>query len=207
MIDKINSSRNAHIITLEKPVEYLHQHKLSMINQREIGSDTESYANALKAVLREDPDVILVGEMNDADTIQAVITAAETGHLVLSTLHTTGAATTVEYLVNRFLPYQQQQIRMELANVLQAVISKQLIPTTDKTGRAAAFEIMYTNAAVRSLIREGKFQQLSNVIQTNKKFGMITMDESICQLYQAGRIDRENAIAFAVNPDTMENQV
>lgn len=204
IIDKINNTRDAHIITLEDPIEYLHSHKYSMVNQREIGLDTQSYANALRAALREDPDVILVGEMRDFDTISVAITAAETGHLVLSTLHTIGAASTVDRVIDVFPPHQQQQIRVQLSNVLEAVISQQLIPTADGKGRVAAFEVMHANHAVRNLIREGKSHQLVSVMQTNRKMGMITMDEAIQQLYMEGRISREMAVQFATDPDGMD---
>ena len=204
IIDKVNNNRDAHVITLEDPIEYLHQHKMCMVNQREIGMDTESYANALRAALREDPDVILVGEMRDFETISVAITAAETGHLVLSTLHTIGAASTVDRIIDVFPPHQQQQIRVQLANVLEAVISQQLIPTADGKHRVAAFEVMHANHAVRNLIREGKSHQLVSVIQTNRKMGMMTMDEALSQLYYTGRISREMAIQFAQDPDAME---
>lgn len=203
IIDKINNTRDAHIITLEDPIEYLHSHKLSMVNQREIGLDTQSYANALRAALREDPDVILVGEMRDFDTISVAITAAETGHLVLSTLHTIGAASTVDRVIDVFPPHQQQQIRVQLSNVIEAVVSQQLIPTADGRSRVAAFEVMHANHAVRNLIREGKSHQLVSVMQTNRKMGMITMDEAIQQLYMEGRITREMAVQFATDPDGM----
>lgn len=207
IIDKINNNREAHVITLEDPIEYLHQHKKSMVNQREIGLDSQSYANALRAALREDPDVILVGEMRDFETISVAITAAETGHLVLSTLHTIGAASTVDRVIDVFPPHQQQQIRVQLANVLEAVISQQLIPRSDGTGRVAAFEVLHSNHAVRNLIREGKAYQLMSVMQTNRKQGMMIMDEAIMQLYYNGLIDREMAIQFATDPDGMEHKI
>lgn len=207
IIDKVNNNRDAHIITLEDPIEYLHMHKLSMVNQREIGMDTENYANALRAALREDPDVILVGEMRDFETISVAITAAETGHLVLSTLHTIGAASTVDRIIDVFPPHQQQQIRVQLANVLEAVISQQLIPTINGKGRVAAFEVMHANHAVRNLIREGKSHQLASVMQTNRKIGMITMDDAILALYMEGKIDRELAIQFAQDPDGLEQKI
>lgn len=207
LIDKINNNRDAHVITLEDPIEYLHQHKLSMVNQREIGLDSQSYANALRAALREDPDVILVGEMRDFETISVAITAAETGHLVMSTLHTIGAASTVDRVIDVFPPHQQQQIRVQFANVLEAVISQQLLPTSDGAGRVAAFEVMHANHAVRNLIREGKSHQLVSVMQTNRKMGMVTMDESILQLYFERKIDRETAIQFAQDPDGMEMKI
>ena len=207
IIDKVNSNRDAHIITLEDPIEYLHQHKMSMVNQREIGLDTENYANALRAALREDPDVILVGEMRDFETISVAITAAETGHLVLSTLHTIGAASTIDRVIDVFPPHHQQQIRVQLSNVLEAVISQQLIPTSDGRGRCAAFEVMHANHAVRNLIREGKSHQLQSIMQTNRKIGMITMDDAILQLYYDGKIDRELAIQFAQDVDGMEQKI
>lgn len=203
LIDTINKNREAHVITLEDPIEYLHRHDKSMVNQREIGLDTESYANALRAALREDPDVILVGEMRDFETISVAITAAETGHLVLSTLHTLGAASTVDRIIDVFPPHQQQQIRVQFANVLEAVISQQLIPRADGQGRVAAFEVLHANYAVRNMIRESKSHQLISVMQTNRKQGMITMDEAILQLYTDGVIGKEMAIQFASEPDTM----
>ncbi len=175
-----------------------------MVNQREIGLDSNSYANALRAALREDPDVILVGEMRDFETISVAITAAETGHLVLSTLHTIGAASTVDRVIDVFPPHQQQQIRVQLANVLEAVVSQQLIPTADGKGRVAAFEVMHANHAVRNLIREGKSHQLITVMQTNRKLGMISMDDAILELYRAQKISREMAIQFAQDQDTMQ---
>lgn len=207
VIDKINTCRDAHIITLEDPIEYLHQHKLSMVNQREIGLDSDNYSNALRAALREDPDVILIGEMRDFETISIAITAAETGHLVLSTLHTIGAASTVDRVIDVFPPHQQQQIRVQLANVLEAVISQQLIMTADGNGRVAAFEVMHANHAIRNLIREGKSHQIPSIIQTNRKIGMITMDDAIFQLYVDGRIDRDMAVQFAQDPDAMDARI
>lgn len=203
IIDKANHNRDAHIITLEDPIEYLHRHDLSIVNQREIGLDSRSYANALRAALREDPDVILVGEMRDFETISVSITAAETGHLVLSTLHTIGAASTVDRIIDVFPPHQQQQIRIQFANTLEAVVSQQLLPRADGSGLVAAFEVLHATNAVRNLIREGKSHQLTSVMQTNRKAGMITMDDSIQQLYTEGLISKETAIQFAVDPDTM----
>jgi len=207
IIDKINNMREAHIITLEDPIEYLHQHKLSIVNQREIGLDSVSYANALRAALREDPDVILVGEMRDFETISVAITAAETGHLVLSTLHTLGAANTVDRVIDVFPPHQQQQIRIQLSNVLEAVISQQLLPDKEETGRVAAFEVMHVTHAVRTLIRDGKTHQLPSVMQTGRSQGMISMDEAIRNLYAAGKISREVAIQFAQEPEFMNNRI
>ncbi len=207
IIDKINHNRDAHVITLEDPIEYLHRHDKSIVNQREIGLDSRSYANALRAALREDPDVILVGEMRDFETISVAITAAETGHLVLSTLHTLGAASTVDRIIDVFPPHQQQQIRVQFANVLEAVISQQLLPTIDEKGRIAVFEVLHTTNAVRNLVREGKSHQLTSVMQTGRKLGMITMDESIQQLYANGVISKDIALQFAVDPDTMQNRL
>ncbi|MDD6202753.1 MAG: type IV pilus twitching motility protein PilT [Lachnospiraceae bacterium] len=207
IIDKANHNRDAHIITLEDPIEYLHRHDLSIVNQREIGLDSQTYANALRAALREDPDIILVGEMRDFETISVAITAAETGHLVLSTLHTIGAASTVDRVIDVFPPHQQQQIRVQLANTLEAVVSQQLMPTADGNARVAAFEVLHTNNAVRNLIREGKSHQLTSVMQTNRKMGMMTMDDNIQQLFYAGKITKETAVQFAVDPDAMDNRL
>ncbi|MCL2050739.1 MAG: type IV pilus twitching motility protein PilT [Lachnospiraceae bacterium] len=207
IIDKVNNNRDCHVITLEDPIEYLHRHKKAMVNQREIGLDSMSYANALRASLREDPDVILVGEMRDFETISVAITAAETGHLVLSTLHTIGAASTVDRVIDVFPPHQQQQIRVQLANVLEAVVSQQLIPTADGNGRVAAFEVLHANHAVRNLIREGKSHQLISVMQTNRKLGMIAMDDAITHLYYDGKINRDQAVLFSVDPDGMERKI
>lgn len=203
IIDKVNETRDAHIITLEDPIEYLHPHKRSMVNQREIGIDTRSYANALRAALREDPDVILVGEMRDYETISVAVTAAETGHLVLSTLHTIGAASTVDRVIDVFPPHQQQQIRVQLSNVLEAIISQQLIPRADGKGRVAAFEVLHANTAIRNLIREGKSHQIANVMQTSRRMGMMTMDDAIAQLLREGSITRQMAASFAQDADAV----
>lgn len=207
IIDKINNNRDAHVITLEDPIEYLHQHKLSMVNQREIGLDSGSYANALRAALREDPDVILVGEMRDYETISTAITAAETGHLVMSTLHTVDAASTVDRIIDTFPSHQQQQIRVQLSSVLVCVISQTLVPNITEDGRVAAFEVMHANAAVKNLIREGKTHQLPSVIQTSKREGMCTMDDYLLQLYMSRKISKENCIQYAQHPDKMASQV
>lgn len=207
LIDQINMNYNNHIITLEDPIEYLHQHKKSIVNQREIGLDTNSYGEALRAALREDPDVILVGEMRDLDTISIAITAAETGHLVFSTLHTIGASNTIDRIIDVFPPHQQQQIRIQLASVLESVISQQLIPSTDGKGRMAAFEVMHVNSAIRNLIRESKAHQITSIIQTNKKIGMQTMDDAIYNLYINKKIDAERAIHFAQDPTALERRL
>jgi len=203
IIDLINKEREAHVITLEDPIEYLYQHNKSIVNQREIGLDSDSYADALRSALREDPDVILVGEMRDLETISTAITAAETGHLVLSTLHTIGASSTVDRIIDVFPPHQQQQVRVQLANVLEAIISQQLIPTADGSSRVAAFEVLHVTSAVRNMIREGKTHQLITIMQTNRKLGMITMDEAISSLYTDHKISREMAIQFAQDKDSM----
>ncbi|MCI8364666.1 MAG: type IV pilus twitching motility protein PilT [Eubacterium sp.] len=197
LINRINENYSHHIITLEDPIEYLHVHKKSIVNQREIGMDTESYAASLRAALREDPDVILVGEMRDLETISTAVTAAETGHLVFSTLHTIGAAATIDRIIDVFPPHQQPQIRLQLATLLEAIISQQLMKTADGKGRVAAFEILHANSAIRALIREGKSHQIPSVIQTSRKSGMITMDDSIFDLYTEGRVSRDEAITFA----------
>ena len=207
LIDLINSKHNLHIITLEDPIEYLHNHRHSVVNQREIGIDSMSYAGALRAALREDPDVILVGEMRDLDTISIAITAAETGHLVLSTLHTTGAANTINRVIDVFPPHQQQQIRIQLASVLEAVISQQLIPAQEGRGRVAAFEVLFANMAIRNLIREAKTHQIDAMIQTNKRLGMQTMDDAIYDLYLKQRIDAERALQYAQDAVSLQNKL
>lgn len=203
IINQINEERDCHILTLEDPIEYLHRHKKSIVNQREIGNDSISYAAALKAALREDPDVILVGEMRDIDTISIAITAAETGHLVLSTLHTTGAASTIDRVIDVFTPHQQQQIRIQLSVILQGVISQQLLPRSDKPGRAAAIEIMVATPAIKNLVREGKTHQLDSLIQTGGKFGMQTMDNSLANLYKKGMITQEDLMAHASSQENI----
>lgn len=197
LINRINETYSHHIITLEDPIEYLHMHKKSVVNQREIGMDTDNYANALRAALREDPDVILVGEMRDLDTIATAVTAAETGHLVFSTLHTIGAAATIDRIIDVFPPHQQPQIRLQLATLLESIISQQLMKTADGSGRIAAFEILHANSAIRALIREGKSHQIPSVVQTSRKRGMITMDDSIFDLYTQGKVTKEEAITYA----------
>lgn len=203
IIDFINKTRDEHIITIEDPIEYLHRHEKSIVNQREVGGDTNSFSAALRAALRQDPDIILVGEMRDLETISTAITAAETGHLVLSTLHTIGAASTVDRIIDVFPPHQQQQIKIQLATVIEAVISQQLMPKQDEAGRVAAFEIMTATNAVRNLIREGKAHQLNTVIQTSQNVGMELMDSSIRKLYKRGLIDFETMKKFAVDHDSL----
>ena len=200
LIDQINTNYAYNIITLEDPVEYLHPHKKSIVNQREIGMDSKTFGTALTAAMREDPDVILVGEMRDLDTISTAITAAETGHLVFSTLHTIGAASTIDRIIDVFPPYQQGQIRSQLSLVLEGVVSQQLIPMIGGKGRKAAFEIMLGTPAIRNLIREGKTHQISGILQTGRKNGMQTMDDAIFELYVNRYIDREQAIGYAQDP-------
>lgn len=199
MIDHINENRRCHVLTLEDPIEYLHRHKSSIINQREIGYDTESYATALRAALRQDPDVILIGEMRDLETISVAVTAAETGHLVLATLHTIGAVSTVDRVIDVFPSEQQQQIRVQLGSVLQGVVSQQLVRRADGSGRIGAFEIMLCNQAVKNLIREGKSHQLLSSIQTGRKIGMMSMDTSLVELYKQGIITVDEALAHSVD--------
>jgi twitching motility protein PilT len=204
MIDKINSNRKCHIITLEDPIEYLHKHNKSIVNQREIGTDTKSFANALRGALREDPDVILVGEMRDLDTISIAITAAETGHLVLSTLHTIGAPQTIDRIIDVFPPYQQQQVRIQLSSVIQAIITQQLIPKADGDGRIAAFEVMIATPAIRNLIRESKVHQIETAMLTGTKNKMQTMNNSLLQLYKAGKITKDMAISRAISQEEIK---
>ena len=207
MVDHMNHQRNEHIMTIEDPIEYLHRHGKSVINQREIGSDSLNFANALRAALRQDPDIIQVGEMRDLETISTAITAAETGHLVLSTLHTIGAAKTVDRIIDVFPPHQQQQIRVQLAGVIEAVVSQQILPKADGTGRVAAFEIMIANSAIRNLIREGKTHQMQTVIQTGSQQGMQTMDASLIGLYKRRVIDLPTLRKYAVDLDYVLKQV
>ena len=204
MINEINNNREAHIITLEDPIEYLHKHNKCIINQREIGKDSKSYQNALKAILREDPDVILVGEMRDLETISIAITAAETGHLVFSTLHTIGAAKTIDRIIDVFPPHQQQQIRIQLAAVLQGVISQQLVPLVNNDGRVAALDILVTTPGIQNLIREGKTHQIESAIQTGGKYGMKTMDMALADLVKKGSITEETALTYSVDSETIK---
>jgi len=193
MIDYINSTKSKHIITLEDPIEYVHMHKKSIINQREIGEDTQSFANGLRAALRQDPDVILVGEMRDLETISTAITAAETGHLVMATLHTSSAPTTIDRIIDVFPPHQQGQIRIQLANVLQGIISQRLFVRKDAKGRIAATEILMQTPSVANLIRNEKVHQIQNVMQTSRALGMHTIESSIQQLVTTGKISLESA--------------
>lgn len=207
ILDQVNETKEKHIITLEDPIEYLHSHKKSMVNQREIGTDSNSYATALRAALREDPDVILVGEMRDLETISIAITAAETGHLVFSTLHTTGAASTIDRVIDVFPPHQQQQIRVQLAMVLECVVSQQLIAKDRQKGRVAAFEVMHNTVAIKNLIRENKTYQINSMMQTSKQIGMQTMDDCLYDLYMAGQISAESALNYAQDSQAMTRRL
>lgn len=204
LIDYINENFSKHIITLEDPIEFVHKRKKSLINQREIGRDSHSFDSALRAAMREDPDVILVGEMRDAETISTAITAAETGHLVFGTLHTLNAAQTIERIIDVFWPQQQQQIRAQLANTLQGVVAQQLIPRMDGLGRVLAVEVMLATPAIRNLIREGKTFQMINQIQTGVRYGMQSLDMSLRELYKAKIISLEEALNRSADPETMQ---
>ena len=193
MIDHINRTRNCHIITIEDPIEYLHNHKQSMINQREVNVDVDSFAGALRAALREDPDVILVGEMRDFETINAAVTAAETGHLVLSTLHTTGAAETIDRIIDVYPPHSQGQIRAQLANSLVGVVSQTLVPTADGKGRVAALELLNVTDAISANIREGKIFQIPSAIATGRAAGMFSLDQDLARLVRTGIVKDEVA--------------
>lgn len=203
LISLINHSRSCHILTLEDPIEFIHKHERSIVDQREIGSDSRSYAHALRSALRQAPDVVLVGEMRDYETISIALTAAETGHLVLSTLHTVGAAKTIDRIVDAFPSDQQQQIRFQLSTVLQAVVSQQLIPAL-QGGRVVAFEMMQVNHAIRNLIREAKIPQIEAAIQTGRSSGMVAMDMSLADLYNSGHITLEDTLLHCVNPDSIQ---
>lgn len=206
MIDHINTHKRCHIMTIEDPIEYMHHDKLSIINQRELGVDTHSFADALRHVMRQNPDVILVGEMRDLETIHLAITAAETGHLVMSTVHTQDAPQTIDRIVDVFPPEQQQQIRMQLSVVLLGVLSQTLLPNAQGTGRVAAFELMVATPSVRNLIREGKTHQLYMDIQTGAEYGMQTLDSCLLNLVRKGLVDFEDAIAKSSNPRDFEQR-
>ena len=207
LIHVINRTYPYHIITLEDPIEYLHRHDKSVVNQREIGSDSTNYAQALRAALREDPDVILVGEMRDLETISTAITAAETGHLVFSTLHTIGADKTIDRIIDVFPPNQQQQVRIQLASVLECIVSQQLLKKADGSGRVAALEVLFANNAVRNLIRESKTYHIPSIMQTNKRAGMQTMDDALYDLFMRKVIDGDTAVTYAQNPVSMNRKV
>jgi len=207
MIDYINENRHAHIITIEDPIEYVYKNKNCLITQREVNVHTQSFANAIRASLRQDPDVVMVGEMRDLETISAAITLAETGHLVFSTLHTSDAAQTVDRIIDVFPPYQQQQIRTQLGNSLKGVISQVLVPRLDGDGRIAAREIMIVNDAVKNCIRQGQIHQIYSVIQVNKADGMVLMDQSLENLAKAGKISKEDALSKASDIESLAGQL
>lgn len=204
MIDYINHNRSCHIITIEDPIEYIYSADKSLIHQREVGSDVESFAAALRSALREDPDVILVGEMRDYETISAAITAAETGHLVLSTLHTTGAARTVDRIIDVFPAYAQNQIKTQLAGVLKGVITQKLLPLQDGSGRIAGVEIMLVNDAIQNLIRESKCHQINSLIQSGAAAGMQTMEGSLAALVRSQQISIDTALAVSASPSELQ---
>lgn len=207
MINYINSKRKCHIVTIEDPIEFLHKHNKSVINQREIGADTKSYHNALRAVLREDPDVILIGEMRDQETIATALTAAETGHLVLSTLHTIGSAKTIDRIIDVFPPHQQSQVRTQLSTVLMGIISQQLIGKVDGKGRVLATETMVWTPAISNLIRESRTHQINTCIQTGSQFGMYTMDSCLAELYKQELIDYESACQYSIDLDNLRKLI
>ncbi len=208
MINIINETRNdAHIITIEDPIEYYHTHKKAVVTQREVNVDVPSFAEALRRALRQDPDVILVGELRDLETIEAAITAAETGHLVFGTLHTTGAAKTIDRIVNAFPANQQETIRIQLSTVLQAVISQLLLGRADKPGRVAVYEIMINTPAVAALIRDNKTYRINSDIQTGAKFGMVTLDGYLMEKYMAGMISREDVVNKSQDPTTVAQKL
>ena len=203
MVDVVNTERAGHIMTVEDPIEFLHKHKSCIVNQREIGADTHGFGEALKHVLRQDPDVILVGEMRDLETIGTAITAAETGHLVFATLHTQDAPQTIDRIIDVFPPHQQQQVRVQLSTTLQGVVTQQLIPTADGNGRVAAIEVMVTTPAIRNLIREGKVHQIYSAMQAGGRFGMQTMDMSLAAHVKAGRITQQMAFERCHDPEEL----
>jgi twitching motility protein PilT len=204
MIDAINSSREEHIMTIEDPIEFLHPHKKCLVNQRELGSDAQSFGDALKAALRQDPDVILVGEMRDLETISTALTAAETGHLVFATLHTQDTAQTIDRVIDVFPPHQQGQVRVQLSVALQGIMTQQLLPNAEGSGRVVACEVLVPNPAVRNLIREGKTHQIYSVLQTSSAAGMQTMDTSLATLVRQGQITQTLAQARSSTPEELK---
>lgn len=203
LVDIVNTERPCHIMTVEDPIEFLHRHKLAVVNQRELGQDTHSFGAALKHVLRQDPDVILVGEMRDLETISTALTAAETGHLVFATLHTQDAPQTMDRVIDVFPPHQQQQVRVQLASTIQGVVTQQLLPTADGLGRAAACEILVATPAVRNLIREAKIHQIYSAMQAGGRFGMQTMDQGLANLVRTGKVTFEAAEEQCHAPDEL----
>jgi twitching motility protein PilT len=207
MVDVVNTERAGHIMTVEDPIEFLHKHKKCIVNQREVGADTHGFGQALKHVLRQDPDVILVGEMRDLETISTAITAAETGHLVFATLHTQDAPQTIDRIIDVFPPHQQQQVRVQLSTTLQGVVTQQLIQTADGKGRVVAAEVLITTPAIRNLIREGKVHQIYSSMQAGGRFGMQTMDMSIAAHVKAGRINQQMAFERCHDPEELQRLV
>ena len=201
-MDKINQERHGHIVTVEDPIEYIHNHKNSIVSQREVPNDSPTFARALRASLRQAPDVIMLGEMRDLETIKTAITAAETGHLLLSSLHTTGAAKTVDRILDTFPAEQQAQVRVQISMVLRAVVSQRLIPKKDG-GQVAVFEVMTVNPAIQNLIRDGRTHQIDNAIFGGSNQGMMSMDAELQRLFRAGVITRETALLYAVSPETL----
>lgn len=206
MIDEINRTKNKHIITLEDPIEYLHRHNQSIVSQREIHVDTEDYVTALRASLRQSPDVILLGEMRDYETIEVAVTAAETGHLIFSTLHTIGAANTIDRIIDVFPANQQRQIALQLSLTLQAVVSQQLVPTVDGE-LVPVFEIMTVTPAIRNMIRDNKIPQIDGLVYSSNTEAMVSMDTGLLNLYKQGRITKETAIAYASNPEMLKKKL
>ena len=207
MVDIVNRERQAHIMTVEDPIEFLHRHRSCIVNQREVGADTHSFSAALKHVLRQDPDVILVGEMRDLETISTAITAAETGHLVFATLHTQDAPQTIDRIIDVFPPHQQQQVRVQLATTLQGVVTQQLLQTADAHGRCVAVEVLIATPAVRNLIREGKTHQIYSLMQAGGRFGMQTMDQSLANLVKAGKITQNLAYERCHDPEELNRLI
>lgn len=204
LIREINETREEHIMTIEDPIEFLHRHAKSIVNQREVGTDTKSFNRALKSVLRQDPDVILVGEMRDTETMQTAMTAAETGHLVFATLHTQDAPQTIDRIIDVFPPHQQSQVRVQLAATLMGICTQQLLPTVDGTDRIPACEVLVPTPAVRNLIREGKTHQIYSVMQTGSQYGMQTMDTSLADLVRRGKITKDLALRRSSTPEDLE---
>ena len=206
MVNRINETRSNHIVTIEDPIEYLHKHKKSLVSQREVPNDASTFSRALRAALRQAPDVVMLGEMRDLDTIRTAITAAETGHLLLSSLHTIGAAKTVDRIIDTFPAEQQAQIRIQLSMVLRAVVSQRLVPDIDG-GRLPVFEVMSVNPAIQNMIRDGRTHQIDNVIYGGSDKNMLSMDNELTRLFKAGRISRDTALSYAANPETLSKRI
>jgi twitching motility protein PilT len=208
MLDKINNERHEHMITIEDPIEYLHAHKKCLVNQREVHADTHSFSNALRAALREDPDVVLIGEMRDLETIEAALRIAETGHLTFATLHTNSAASTINRIVDVFPAHQQPQIRAQLSLVLEGILCQSLLPKASGTGRVLALEVLIPNAAIRNLIREDKIHQIYSAMQTGQeKFGMQTFNQCLASLYFAKQITLQTALGVSHNPEELQDMI